>query len=111
MKTLAQIEPRTDVLTLGAEPPYTITEPGSYYLSANIIAASGRSGISIQAENVTLDLNDFTISSPFGVLPATDISLSYSAVIRNGYIKSGNLATDGSYAVNGFLNGIFSFGA
>lgn len=29
MKTLAQIEPRIAVQSLGAAPPYTITQPGS----------------------------------------------------------------------------------
>lgn len=106
MKTLAQIEPRIDVLALGAQPPYIIAEPGSYYLSGNIIAANGQSGITILAQNVTLDLNGFTISSPFGGSTATAISSEQPAVIRNGFIKSNGIASNGTYSVNGFLNGI-----
>jgi hypothetical protein len=40
--------------------PYKITEPGSYKLSGNLAASS--SVISITADNVTLDLNGFTLS-------------------------------------------------
>lgn len=110
MKTLAQIEPRIDVLALGAQPPYIIAEPGSYYLSANIIAANGQSGIVILSHNVTLDLNGFTISSPFGGSTATAIVSSQAAVIRNGFIKSDGVATNGTYSVSGFLNGIYMLG-
>ena len=40
--------------------PYKITAPGSYKLSGNLAASS--TAISITAENVTLDLNGFTLS-------------------------------------------------
>lgn len=107
MKTLAQIEPRIDVLTLGTEPPYTINQPGSYYLSANMITASGGNAISIQAENVTLDLNGFTISSPPGGSPVNCISSFFPAVIKNGFIKGSGVATEGNYTQGGFSFGIY----
>jgi hypothetical protein len=106
MKTLTQIEPRIDVLTLGSAPPYVINQPGSYYLSANITTTSNQTAIEILAENVTLDLNGFTIFAMSGGSMGTAIAASQAAVIRNGFIKSGGLTTDGSYAVNGFLNGV-----
>src|SRR5262249_9398816 len=58
MKTLAQIEPRTPI----SSAPFTITDSGSYYLTTNITVNSGNA-ISIATNNVTLDLNGFTISS------------------------------------------------
>jgi hypothetical protein len=59
MKTLAQIEPRTAISSL----PFTITNSGSYYLAASLSGSSGQSGITVQADNVTLDLNGFALES------------------------------------------------
>src|ERR1041385_7160549 len=58
MKTLAQIEPRTPIATA----PFTITAGGSYYLTTNVSVVTG-DAITIATNNVTLDLNGFTISS------------------------------------------------
>src|SRR5919108_5765842 len=57
MKTLAQIEPRTPIGSL----PFTITDPGSYYLTTNLSGAANNHGISINASDVTLDLNGFAL--------------------------------------------------
>src|ERR1051325_5982475 len=54
MKSLAQIEPRTPISSL----PFSITQPGSYYLSGNL---TGTTGITIAASGVTLDLNGFEL--------------------------------------------------
>src|SRR5208337_2996715 len=58
MITLSQIEPRTPI----SSAPFTITNPGSYYLTTNLTVSSGN-GIIIAASGVTLDLSGFTISS------------------------------------------------
>ena len=62
MKTLQQIEPRVDAMTLAgdAQSEIVITSPGSYYLSANLEVNKG-DGIRIFATSVTLDLNGFEI--------------------------------------------------
>jgi hypothetical protein len=44
--------------------PYTITQPGSYKLSGNLVVTGNTDGIVIDADNVTIDLNGFTISGP-----------------------------------------------
>lgn len=45
--------------------PFKITQPGSYKLSGNLaVSAVNVDGIDIEANNVTLDLNGFTISGP-----------------------------------------------
>jgi parallel beta-helix repeat protein len=65
MKTLQQVEPRTPVQSLpgSATGMFVISEPGSYYLTGNIDAsATDINGIEINSDNVTLDLNGFTIS-------------------------------------------------
>src|SRR5215472_5508177 len=43
--------------------PFTITQPGSYILTGNIVVSLG-GGIEIASDNVTIDLNGFTISGP-----------------------------------------------
>jgi hypothetical protein len=89
-------EPRTPVgatTTPGdAQSMYRITQPGSYYLTGNVIATGPRNGIGIAADNVTLDLNGFTIDGastsgfPSGIssLNATRRGL----VVRNGNINN-----------------------
>jgi hypothetical protein len=44
--------------------PYVITQPGSYQLSGNLVVPAGIDGIDISADNVSIDLNGFTISGP-----------------------------------------------
>ena len=57
MKALSQVEPRTDVQQLAGDGSnsFIISQPGAYYLTANITGASGKNGISIRADNVTID--------------------------------------------------------
>src|SRR2546425_1155119 len=58
MKSLDQIEPRTPISNL----PVSLSQPGSYYVVSNLtdlVAAS--SGITIAANDVTIDLNGFTL--------------------------------------------------
>ncbi len=58
MKTLAQIEPRTPISAL----PFLITQPVSYYLTANLeCSIPGTNGITVAASRVTIDLRGFSI--------------------------------------------------
>src|SRR5690349_8518937 len=63
MKTLDQVEARTIVNATNtpgdATNTFIINTPGSYYLTSTIIGETGKNGISIQADDVTLDLNGF----------------------------------------------------
>jgi len=43
--------------------PYSITQPGSYKLTGNLVVPVARNGIVIQASGVSLDLNGFSIST------------------------------------------------
>ena len=42
--------------------PYTITQPGSYKLSGNLVVPLGVNGFEINADGVTIDLNGFSIT-------------------------------------------------
>src|SRR5438094_738971 len=57
MKSLDQIEPRALISSV----PFTITNSGSFYLTTNLSGPSGRSGVIVQADDVTPDLNVFTL--------------------------------------------------
>jgi hypothetical protein len=67
MKTLQQVEPRVDVMTLAgdASSEIVITNSGSYYLSANL-EVTKVNGIRIAAVDVVLDLNGFEVSRGSG---------------------------------------------
>jgi hypothetical protein len=98
-KTLQQVEPRTAITNTGA---VTIAASGSYYLATNIIVASG-DAVTITADNVTLDLNGFTISSTAPGGSGSGVLLSGGR--RNIAIRNGQIEGDPASA-NGFQNGI-----
>jgi parallel beta-helix repeat protein len=89
MKTLDQLEPRTDVGTLSGDPSseVVITNEGSYYLSANL-EVSKTYGIVVDASDVTVDLNGFRIlrvsgSGGDGIRINTNM---HRAAVRNGIV-------------------------
>ena len=95
MKTLDQIEARiivNDTNTPGdASNTFIISAPGSYYLTGNLVGESGKHGISIQSNDVTLDLNGFALLGDGGAGGATrGIDTSAAAApftnvsVRNG---------------------------
>jgi parallel beta-helix repeat protein len=68
---------------------FVISAPGSYYLTDNITGESGKSGIVIEASDVTLDLNGFNIGgvpgSPFGIYAFfTEV---HGVTVRNGTVS------------------------
>jgi hypothetical protein len=114
MKTLQQIEPRTPI----SSAPVSILNSGSYYLTDNLDVSFG-DAIFISANNVTIDLNGFTIrcfdstdgsvgiridTSPF--VEFHDITILNGHLVGYGLIYSG-----GVYSGSGFGYGIYSAGA
>jgi hypothetical protein len=101
MKTLTQIEPRTDVLTLSGNGnnQYLITQSGSYYLTTNIVGVASKNGISIQADDVTLDLNGFTL---FGGVTNSQMGISVGGSHVALHIRNGAL---NGWAGNGIAAG------
>jgi parallel beta-helix repeat protein len=83
MKTLDQIEPHQPIGTL----PFTINGAGVYYLTANLKGVSGKDGITISADNVTIDLNGFSLTGASDTLAAIKVSGAFQRLaIRNGSI-------------------------
>jgi parallel beta-helix repeat protein len=82
MKSLDQIEPRKAISFSG----YFIDSPGSYYVTTNLTGISGH-GIFVASDNVTIDLNGFTLQGMPGSLSGVHIGGSRTnIVVRNGTI-------------------------
>ncbi|MEO5722422.1 MAG: right-handed parallel beta-helix repeat-containing protein [Chthoniobacterales bacterium] len=94
MKTLDQIEPRKEVNATNTpgngSALFLISTPGSYYFGGNITGVSGRAGIAISADNVTLDLNGFALAGVAGSTSgiATLGGIRSNIVIRNGTVAN-----------------------
>src|ERR1017187_7620780 len=109
MKSLDQIEARTPI----AAAPFTISNSGSYYLTGNLTVNSS-SAITIATNQVTLDLNGFTISSTAPSAAGSGILLVSGLTditIVNGHIKGGVTNFAGVYVGGGFANRIYFSGA
>jgi len=84
MKTLDQVEPRTPIGSL----PFTISQPGSYYLTGPL--TSSGDGITVNSDNVTIDLMGFTIQGADAAtgIQATPSSGGFKALtIKNGCVS------------------------
>jgi hypothetical protein len=100
MKTLAQVEPRIPISSL----PFAITNPGSYYLTANLTGAV--SGIAVQADFVSIDLAGFALmgsgfGSQTGVVVVASVSPRQSLAIYNGTVAGwGGVGIDAGHAID-----------
>lgn len=110
MKTLDQIEPRTPLGTPGAVTTSTIviSQPGSYVLVGPVTVAGG-DGITITADNVTLDLNGFVVSSTASPRTGSGVgSTNTGIVVRDGAVEGAG--ADNTYSLGsgtvGFANGV-----
>jgi len=82
--------------------PYTITQPGSYRLSGNlVVTAASTSAIDITASNVTLDLNGFAILGPNALPPCTT---GCAGISDNGSAPTAVTVRNGS--LSGWTNGV-----
>jgi hypothetical protein len=98
MKTLHQVEPRTAIP--GGTSTVTLNQSGSYYLTGNLILASGH-GILIEADGVTLDLNGFTIAT--SETPAVSYAVAIGYNKKNISVLNGHIQ---GVAAGAFLNGV-----
>lgn len=92
-KTLTEVEPRIAINAVNtpgdAGSTFRITEPGSYYLTGNVIGVAGKNGIEVAVDNVTIDLNGFQLigmeNSREGICVTATGSRLVS--IRNGSVR------------------------
>jgi len=91
-KTLSEVEPRIAVgptTTPGdANSVYRISQPGSYYLAANVQGVAGRHGIEIESDGVTLDLRGFEVLGTAGTLDGVRVTPGFRGVtVRDGTLR------------------------
>jgi len=89
-KTLTEVEPRIAINQTNtpgsANSVFRITQPGSYYLTGNVLGESGKNGILIESADVTVDLNGFALIGAAGSLAG--ITGSLRQTICNGLIRN-----------------------
>ena len=93
LRTLQQIEPRTPISSV----PFTITQPGSYYLTGNLVSTG--MGIHVESSRVTVDLMGFSLTGSgkeYGVWVGAPTPLQ-DVVVRNGAIRG---FTDGVHGAD-----------
>jgi len=102
-------EGRIPLLSLAAAPPFFITEPGHYFLTENITFGAAPI-IQIQANDVTVDLNDFTLTggAAFPVIVVDSAFSTRNVTIRNGAILMGaeGIGDVGANRVRVFIEGV-----
>ena len=67
--------------------PYVISQPGHYYLTRNLTAAGAGTGIFIDAANVTLDLNGFSLDGANVGSSGIVNTLNPGVTVRNGTVS------------------------
>src|SRR5436305_11404081 len=83
MRTLNQIEPGAPIDHL----PFKISSSGRYCLSKNVVMPSGGDGITVTADNVTIDLRGFAITSTNSAGNAI-IAAQKNLAVLNGTIRN-----------------------
>ena len=101
-KTLDEVEPRIIInqTNTPGDPGavFLITQPGSYYLTGNVIGQAGKTGIRIKASCVKLDLMGFHVIGVAGAVNGIDCAVAINPSIRNVEVCNG--------CVRGWQNGI-----
>jgi hypothetical protein len=90
--------------------PITISEPGSYRLAGNVkVPDTFTTAIEITADNVTLDLNGFTIMGP-NVCTPNPTTCSHGSGggvgVHAGSFSTGVVAPNGVRVMNGMVRGM-----
>jgi hypothetical protein len=91
--------------------PITITQPGHYVLKSNLVVPAGNAGIVVLADNVTIDLNGFSIVGPGS---CTRNATSYAVTCTgytlnvNGVSSQGNALVLRNGRIQGFYAGVLT---
>ena len=111
MLSLSQVEPRTPVDAIhtpgNGSVEFAITNAGSYYLTTNLFGVSDKGGIGIYTNNVTLDLNGYSLQGGApGLMGIQAFSGTSNVIVQNGTISG--WIQDGVYCVayNGILQNL-----
>jgi hypothetical protein len=116
MKTLDQVEARIPLVagapgvTINVNGTINISERGSYYLTNNLtISTAAAHGISISVNNVTVDLNGFSlICNTVNGGSAINLGATGNVVIRNGSIVGNTTVAGAVFTKSGWEHGVNS---
>jgi hypothetical protein len=80
--------------------PYTITAPGNYLLTGSLVVPASTDGVVLEASDVVIDLNGFSITGPFtcstgscaagsgsAISPGLSVSYARTSTVRNGRVR------------------------
>jgi parallel beta-helix repeat protein len=105
LKTLVEVEPRIAVNSVNTPASiasqFVITQPGSYYLTGNVSAVTGKNGIEIAAKNVTLDLNGFIVDGRSLAGTLHGIRFSAGVSVTNVTVLNGTISNWSGSGVEG----------
>ena len=77
--------------------PFTISSPGSYYLTTNLVGVAGQDGIRINSSNVSLNLNGMRLRGVAGSLSGIKVNGTGRTAIT---IMNGTIADWGQHGVD-----------
>lgn len=116
-KPIAEVEPRIAINATNTpgntDNIFTISQPGSYYLTGNITGVAGKRGIGITASGVTVDLNGFDLVGVPGSLDgvAVTVSPTTNVTILNGSVRDwGGNGVVCANALSGRIHGVSASG-
>jgi hypothetical protein len=98
MKSLSDLDAKLEHRTPISAVPYIISTSGSYYLTTNVLGTINQYGITITANNVTLDLNGFSV---IGV-PGSRVGVFISAALTNETIANGTITQWGGNGLDAY---------
>jgi parallel beta-helix repeat protein len=84
--------------------PFTISQPGSYILNGNLTGVSGQDGITVNAANVTIDLQGFELVGVPGAVSGISGASLPNLTIRNGTVR--NWPARGVIALSGSVDNL-----
>jgi len=68
--------------------PYTANIPGSYVLWSDLTGVAGANGITVNADNVTIDLNGFSVTGVAGSLDGIHVNAGHNGLaVLNGTVR------------------------
>lgn len=100
-RTLTEVEPRIAISATNtpgdANSLFRISQAGSYYLTGNLTGTAGKHGIEIASNDVTIDLNGFTLAGVPGSLSGITADNTVRHRVR---VHNGGIAAWGSYGIS-----------
>ena len=102
-KRLTEIEPRIPISATTTpgdlDSVFRIITPGSYYLTGDVLGASGKYGIELGASDVTLDLGGYVVSG-IGSSPGFDGIRAAATGLANITIRNGTVSDWGGHGID-----------